>query len=116
MASALLHDFVKHKLSTDYVWACRALVKIYEKQTSTERACGSTVEDNGVGFSGAHAEFLSSLAQQHLRGRKLSEKQLKYLYKYIPRYHNQIIELSNKVALEAQANAWRTGQLNLNVH
>lgn len=55
---------------------CRALVVLYERQTASEQASFDTHDANGVGFSGAHAEFGTSCAVQYLRKGKLSEKQI----------------------------------------
>lgn len=93
--------FVREKLATDPVWARKALVKIYtENQTSQEQAAEQTVEDNGIGFSGVDANFLSSLAKQFIEKGYLSDKQMKFVFKKIKKYAGQVVQFSDKARLE----------------
>ena len=55
-------DEIKEKLANDGRWLVRGLLAIYDRQTADEKAVGATVEDNGIGFNGADAEILSSIA------------------------------------------------------
>lgn len=83
--------FLKTKLSTNPAWATRALVRIFEEnQTEDERSADSTRHDNGIGFSGVHANICSSFAKQLKRGWKLSDKQMVVVFKIIPKYHKQV--------------------------
>lgn len=75
----------------------RSIVRIYEKQTEEERSVNGTINKNGVGFSGADAEFLSSLARQILEGRNLSVKQMEYGRKKIRKYAGQLQKIANGV-------------------
>ncbi|NIV12333.1 MAG: hypothetical protein GWN62_13975, partial [Aliifodinibius sp.] len=52
----------------------------------------NTRHDNGIGFSGCHAEICSSFAKQVIRGRNLTEKQMKVVFKIIPKYHKQVAQ------------------------
>lgn len=85
-----IKNFLKNKLGSNKDWALRALVRIYEKQTLSEKATQNTHELNGVGFSGADAEILSSFAEQYQRKGFLSEKQMALVLKKMPRYWGQI--------------------------
>jgi len=85
-----IRNFLKNKLATDSAWALRALVRIHEFQTMDEQAAGVTREANSVGFSGADAEFLTSLTRQYLTRGSLSEKQMSFVFKRMPRYWGQI--------------------------
>lgn len=96
-----IKGFVKLKLSTDPVWALRALIKIYEFQTQDEQKRGNTVYYNGVGFSGTDGRILSSIAKQYLKTNVLSEKQMDIVFKKIPKYWIQVIKISNMARLEA---------------
>ena len=51
---------------------------------------------NKIGFSGAHAEFGSSLAKQILRGKHLTSKQMFYARKIILHYAKQLSKIANK--------------------
>lgn len=86
----LIKSFLKHKLATNEAWALRAMVRVYECQTSNEQCTDSTNELNGVGFSGADAEFLSSLTKQYKTRGSLSPKQMTFVHKKMPRYWGQV--------------------------
>lgn len=106
---AILTDYVKHQLSTSPTWALRGLVKIYERQTISERAIGATSELNGVGFAGTDSVIMSSFAQQYTNRGSLSDKQMAVVFKLIKKYHKQIISLipaENMPKVEADALAY----------
>lgn len=69
-----------------------AILFIYSNQTHEEQIQGETLVDNGIGFSGAHAEFLSSLAVQYEKYNKLSSKQIASARKIIKKYWKQLSE------------------------
>lgn len=95
-------EYVRHMLSTNSQWALTAVVTILKKnQTGMEQVTGYTREDNGIGFSGVDSKILTSMANQHRNGRQLSEKQMNVLFKLVPKYHKQIINLSDSEKLEA---------------
>jgi len=88
--------FVKQQLSTKPEWAVKAMVRIFEEnQTSDEKTDQLTKHDNGIGFSGTDAQFLSSLAKQFIEKDYLSEKQVAFVLKKMPKYHKQVIAMSN---------------------
>lgn len=86
-----LIEYVKHKLETDPNWASRAILKLYECQTAAEQSIGNTTENNGVGFNGLDGVILSSFAQQLLKGRTLTAKQLAIAHKKLPKYGKQVL-------------------------
>jgi len=94
--------FLKEKLSSNKKWALRALVKIWEHQTEEEKQIGHTIDYNGVGFSGVDSDILSSFAEQYLEKGYLSKKQMKYVFKLIPKYWKQILTISDKEKLNKQ--------------
>lgn len=95
-------SFVKTKLASDPVWAVKALVRIYqENQTNDEQVSQSTTHDNGIGFSGCDAQFLSSLAQNYLRYGRLSEKQMGFVFRKMPKYARQVVAMSDATKLDA---------------
>ena len=69
----------------------KQLLYLYGQQTREEQAASVTVENNSCGFNALDANLLSSFAQQVLEGRTLSEKQLKYLSKMLPKYKRQLL-------------------------
>ena len=92
--------FLKERLSSHEEWMTRGLLKIYDSQTALEKKEQCTIHDNGVGFTGADGEFLSSLAVQWRKTRSFSPKQWKFVAKLMPRYWRQILELSDKPKLD----------------
>lgn len=98
--------FVKNMLRTNKVWALKALVRIYqENQTADEQAAKVTAHDNGVGFSGVDAGFASSLAEQYLRRGDLSDKQMNFVFKIMPKYAGQVVKMSDTNKLAAMVEA-----------
>lgn len=86
-----LIEYVKQKLATDPNWASRAILKLYECQTMAEKCVGTTTENNGVGFNGLDGVILSSFAEQLLKGRTLTAKQLAIAHKKLPKYGKQVL-------------------------
>jgi hypothetical protein len=74
----------------------RALVVLYNRQTLGEQATMETRELNGRGFSGAHAEFGSSLAKWILGGQHLTPRQLVFARKIVKRYTRQLLEANRE--------------------
>ena len=74
----------------------RGVVAIYKRQTSDEQRMQETKYNNKVGFTGADAEFGSSLAQQLLRGYHLTAKQMLYARRMMKRYAGQLAKIANK--------------------
>jgi hypothetical protein len=72
----------------------RALIAIYNGQTQQEKVNQTTVEDNGIGFSGVDAEILTSFAEQFLRRQFLSPKQRAILAKKMPKYAGQLWQIA----------------------
>lgn len=89
----VIRDFLKTKLGTDKAWACRAVVKLYERQTMAEQAAGLTKEHNTIGFNGTDAEFLSSIAEKLNKGWNLNENQMVWVFKKVPKYWRQVWSL-----------------------
>lgn len=97
-----IEQFVRTKLASDQVWATKALVRIYrENQTSSEHASHTASVDNGIGFTGVDAEFLSSLAEAYIRWGKLTPKQLPFVFKKMPKYWKQVVAMSDTTALNS---------------
>jgi len=76
----------KGKLASNPLWAVRGLLAVYKYQTEAEKAVGSVTDDNGVGFAGVD----ESLAKQYQSRGRLSEKQMQFLHKKMPKYAKQL--------------------------
>lgn len=95
----LIKDYVHGKLTSDEKWALRGLVVIYDMQTSDEQHSGFTKHNNSVGFSGIDGEFLTSLAKQYQARGFLTPKQMKFVYKKMPKYWKQIVSMMDYMKL-----------------
>jgi len=95
-------SFVRQQLATKKEWALKALVRIYtENQTDAEKSVEDTVEDNGIGFTGTDGTFMSSLAKQYIQKGYLSDKQMVFVFKRMPKYHKQVVAMSDASKLTA---------------
>ena len=72
-----------------------ALLSLYDCQTADEKADGQTQYTNGVGFNGADASFLSSVAESLKRYGSLTDKQKSVVRKKLNKYMGQITRLAN---------------------
>ena len=103
---AHVQSFVKSKLSTDATWAVKAMVRIFnENQMADEKQSEHTIHNNGIGFNGIDSTILSSFAQQVIRGRSLSTKQMAIVFKKMPRYARQVIAFSDMEKLTKMVEA-----------
>ena len=72
--------------------AIKALLEIYSRQTAAEQEVETTRNQNGVGFTKNDAGFLTSLAKNYLKYKKLSPKQMQFLKTYIQKYARQLVD------------------------
>ena len=87
--------FLKEKLATNTKWAVKGMLRIYEFQTQDEKEIGTTVQHNNVGYSGAHAEIMSSFSVQVIKGRSLSPKQIQIVHRIMPKYARQLMRIAD---------------------
>lgn len=85
------------RIQNSHKSAQKALLTIYENQTSDERSYGATAYKNKVGFTGLDAPFLTSLARQLLDRGRLTDKQNRALQKTMPKYAKQIVQIKRGV-------------------
>ena len=100
LTKKVIREYLREKLSTDKKWALHALEAIYDYQTSHEQELETTNEENGVGFSGADAEILTSFAKQYETRKYLSPKQMEIVYKKMKKYWKQVLAISNEGKLQ----------------
>jgi hypothetical protein len=84
----------REMLSINDSWAIRGLLRIYENQTTDEQVAETTKYHNNIGFSGAHAEIMSSFAKQYQDKGYLSKKQMQIVHKIIPHYAKQLYNIA----------------------
>lgn len=89
-------DLIKEKLDTDYKWLTRGIAAIYNKQTEDEKQEGFTKYYNNMGFNGSDCLFLSSIAQQLIKNRNLTDKQIYVCRKRMKKYAGQLFKIACK--------------------
>jgi hypothetical protein len=100
-------ESIKQLLLTSDRAVYRALVVLYERQTSDEQASATTTHKNGRGFSSFDAEFLTSLTQQYQRRGCLSPKQIACARKKVGHYTGQLLEAAEaKRTVGTQVALW----------
>lgn len=82
-------------LSTNDEQLKKALLKLYDYQTRTEKAVRDTKYFNKVGFNGTDGKFMSSLATFLNKRGYLSPKQMFCLRKRMKKYAGQLAKIAN---------------------
>lgn len=73
----------------------RGLLRIHSFQTAEEQQAGVTREDNGMGFNGTDAEFLTSLVVFHKEAGFLTPGQIAICRKKMLKYAGQLARIAN---------------------
>jgi hypothetical protein len=94
---------IKSKITTNPVWAERAVLALYARQDTDEQQAQQTKWHNSRGFNANDAELLSSFAVQLQAGRHLSEKQLAWAYRKLKKYAMQLARIAAEKAAEKEA-------------
>lgn len=89
-------DEIKQNLQINDKWVLHGLLALYDRQTADEKATDSTRHHNKQGFSGADADFMSSLARQARSRGCLSPKQMVFARKKVMKYAGQLTKIANK--------------------
>lgn len=76
----------------------RAMVVLYERQTTDEKASSDTKHDNQRGFSAFHAPSGSYYARLVLSGRRLYGKSLAKARRFSLRYTRQLLDAADQKA------------------
>lgn len=90
ITKAALVEFLRKMLTTNETWAKAALLRIYENQTSSEKAGADTHNLNGVGFTVGDARLLTKFAEWYKGHGWLSSKQMKWVYDKLGKYAGQL--------------------------
>lgn len=89
-----LEAAMKTQITGNIGQAQKALLRIYDNQTNDEKQAGTTIQYNGIGFTGSDSVILSSFARQLKKFNHLSDKQNALLIKKIGKYAGQLIKMS----------------------
>lgn len=75
----------------------KMLWALYQRQTSDERDMQATVHENGMGFNGFDAPFLSDVARWGNRAEgNLTPAQCREVAKKLGKYVKQLVEIANE--------------------
>jgi hypothetical protein len=85
----------------------RGLVRIHSFQTGDEQLFGQTTEENGVGWNGADAEYMTSLHDYFRANGYLTPGQMTYARKKILKYAGQLACIANN-DVQAKENGYPT--------
>ena len=88
-----LVEFLRWNLVHNPVWAKAALLRIYENQTSSEKAGADTHNLNGIGFTVGDARLLTKFAEWYKGHGWLSEKQMKWVFNKMGKYAGQLVKM-----------------------
>ncbi len=91
--------FIKSMIAIDDRWALRALIVVYDNQTSDEQRGRYVDRMNGVGFTKSDARLMSVFAQLY-KDKGLTENQILQVKLRMPKYWKQILAVSNIVKLD----------------
>tara|TARA_R100000734_G_C3288255_1_gene80540 strand:- start:84 stop:458 length:375 start_codon:yes stop_codon:yes gene_type:complete len=93
-------DYLKEQLAVNDKWIKKALIEILSNQTDDEVTNECTSNLNGIGFTGADAEILTSFAKQLMRRGYLSTKQMEITRRKMPKYWKQIMGICDPNKLD----------------
>lgn len=89
-----LRAYIQEKLATDNQWLRRAVVAIYNLQTSDEQISGLTKHHNGVGFNGLDSGIMTNIANRIIANRRsLTPSELTACRKIMPKYIGQLVRI-----------------------
>jgi hypothetical protein len=89
-------NYFKQKIIENDKWLYRAILALFNKQTSDEKRIGDTKYRNNVGFSGADARLLTYYANYIIRFGQLNEYHKKIARNKILKYSNQLVKISEE--------------------
>lgn len=94
MEKQITKAYIREGLEQSDSWLLRGLMVIYSFQTEAEKVSKMTAEDNGMGFNGVDAEFLTSLAEQYKTRGFLTPKQLIHCRRKMLKYSGQLLKVA----------------------
>ena len=91
---AQVKNWIQNLLDTNDLAVGRALLVMFDRQTSNEQLAERTADKNDIGFSGVDAEICSSFAKQYKSRGFLSPKQMVIARKKMKKYWKQLAEIA----------------------
>lgn len=87
---------IKQLLKENDEELCKALLVVYNNQTSDEKCSGSSIDYNDVGFNRNDSKELTVLAERVRNGQKLTLHELSIVRHRLPKYWRQILNSHTK--------------------
>ena len=88
-------ELIAENIESHDKWLYRGIMAIYNKQTADEQAVETTKYNNGVGFNGRDAKFMSSLAKSYQKYNRLTGRQIAAARKVLKKYCGQLTKIAN---------------------
>jgi hypothetical protein len=76
-------------------WMVHSLMAIYKRQTPREQSNATTIEDNGVGFNGVDAGFMTGMVEWYNKKGFFTDKQKAYIRTKLKKYCGQLEKIAN---------------------
>lgn len=89
-------EHFKLMLKTNWKWASRGCVAIWDLQTQDEKQAGYSLQNNGKGFTAFDAPELSTIAQKIKANVRLSNYEVNLVHYRMPKYARQLRNLALK--------------------
>lgn len=88
---------IRELIATNDKALARAILAIYQRQTVTEQACGTTQAQNGVGFNAFDAPFLTSIAKALPKwNNRMTPRQIAKARPMMMKYARQLLEIARE--------------------
>ena len=84
---------IQELLTTDIRWTERAVLVLFDRQTTDEQNILDTVHNNGIGFNGVDGRYLSWVAKYLRKGNHLSGHHIDKVRNKLPKYWKQIKDI-----------------------
>jgi hypothetical protein len=88
-------DEIREKLETDIRWLERAVVAIWDRQTTDEQLAETTKHHNARGFSAPDARYLSYVTMWIKAGNRLSKGHVERVRNRMLKYAGQLARIAN---------------------
>jgi len=92
----ILKEKIKYKIATDPKWTEKAILALFNYQTSYEQNIEDTVEHNCVGFNAPDARRLTYYAKWIRSGKHLDGWHLSKAQTMIKKYAGQLVEIAEQ--------------------
>jgi hypothetical protein len=90
---------IRHRLETDSAFMLKALMYVYQCQTSNEQHFGDALVNNKMGFRKSDAKLLTLIVKHYSKFGRISDRMMEVLRSKMPAYHRQVFDKGVKDGL-----------------